>query len=174
MLPTTTHSAEVMVTARHIASWPQERNSLIPADCWRSAPCVVFRLPALKRAVPVCRNLVRAWLDGQGIHDDDTRYPVLLVLSELFSNAIKYSAGRHVTCRIWKSESLLHIEVHDRGGTASVPLMRRPSQAQEHGRGLELVAESSSRWGRRIEADDSCTVWAAIPLTAAVPTSMAP
>ncbi|WP_328687666.1 ATP-binding protein [Streptomyces caniferus] len=174
MLPTTTHSAEVMVTARHIASWPRERNALIPADCWRSAQRVAFRLPAVKRAVPVCRNLVRAWLDGQGIDDDDTRYPVLLVLSELFTNAIQYSAGRRVTCRIWRSEGLLHLEVHDRGGTSSVPLMRRPAQTQEHGRGLELVAHCSSRWGRRTEADSSCTVWAAIPLTAGVRNGMAP
>ncbi|MGW7488484.1 ATP-binding protein [Streptomyces sp. NPDC054786] len=174
MLPTTTHSAEVMVTARHIASWPQKRSALIPADCWRSAQCVVFRLPAVKRAVPVCRNLARAWLDGQGIHDEDTRYPALLVLSELFTNAIQYSASRRITCRIWRSENLLHIEVHDRGGTPSVPLMRRPGQAQEHGRGLELVAKSSSRWGRRTEPDNSCTVWAAIPLTAGVRHGMAP
>ncbi|MGW7576313.1 ATP-binding protein [Streptomyces sp. NPDC054765] len=174
MLPTSMHSAEVMVTVRHIASWPQERSALIPADCWRSAQRVVFRLPALKRAVPVCRNLARAWLDGQGIHDEDTRYPVLLVLSELFTNAVQYSAGRCVTCRIWKSAGLLHIEVHDRGGTASVPLLRRPGQAQEHGRGLELVAKSSWRWGRRVEDDNSCTVWAAIPLTAGLHHSMVP
>ncbi|MCZ1009854.1 ATP-binding protein [Streptomyces lydicus] len=174
MLPTTTHAAEVMVTARHIASWPQERGALIPADCWSSVQCVVFRLPAVKRAVPICRNLVRAWLDGQSIHDDDTCYPVLLVLSELFSNAVQYSASRYITCRIWRSESLLHIEVHDRGGTPSVPRMRRPGQAQEHGRGLELVAKSSSRWGRRTEADNGCTVWAAIPLTTSVRSGLAP
>ncbi|GES29593.1 ATP-binding protein [Streptomyces angustmyceticus] len=174
MLPTTTHSADVMVTARHIVSWPRERNSLIPADCWRSAQRVTFRLPAVRRAVPVCRNLARAWLDGQGIDDDDTRYPVLLVISELFTNAVQYSAGRRVTCRIWRSESLLHIEVHDRGGTASVPLMRSAGQSQEYGRGLALVAGSSSRWGRRTEDDDSCTVWAAIPLAAGVPHPMTP
>lgn len=115
MLPTTMHSAEVMVTARHIAGWPEERNSLVPADCWGSAQRVVLRMPALKRAVPVCRSLVRSWLDGQQIHDEDTRYLVLLVLSELFTNAIQYSAGPRITCRIGKSENHLHIEVHDRG-----------------------------------------------------------
>lgn len=174
MLPTTMHSAEVMVTARHIAGWPAERNSLVPADCWGSAQRVVLRMPALKRAVPVCRSLVRSWLDGQHIHDEDTRYLVLLVLSELFTNAIQYSAGPRVTCRIWTSENHLHIEVHDRGGTPSVPRMRRPGPSQEHGRGLELVDRSSARWGRRIEADHSCTVWAAVPLALGVPHGVAP
>lgn len=122
MLPTTMHSAEVMVTARHIAGWPEERNSLVPADCWGSVQRVVLRMPALKRAVPVCRSLVRSWLDGQRIHDEDTRYLVLLVLSELFTNAIQYSAGPRVTCRLWTSENELHIEVHDRGGTPRCPV----------------------------------------------------
>ncbi|WP_405838471.1 ATP-binding protein [Streptomyces platensis] len=174
MLPTTMHSAEVMVTARHIAGWPEERNSLVPADCWGSAQRVVLRMPALKRAVPVCRSLVRSWLDGQQIHDEDTRYLVLLVLSELFTNAIQYSAGPRVTCRIGKSEDHLHIEVHDRGGTPSVPGMRHPRPSQEHGRGLELVAKSSSQWGRRVEADHSCTVWAAVPLAIGVRHGVAP
>lgn len=115
MLPTTMHSAEVTVAVRHIANWPRERSEIVPADCWSSAPRVAFRLPALKRAVPVCRSLARAWLDGQRIHDDDTRYLMLLVLSELCTNAIQYSAGTRVTCRIWRSKDLLHIEVHDRG-----------------------------------------------------------
>ncbi|MFI0907666.1 ATP-binding protein [Streptomyces sioyaensis] len=174
MLPTTMHSAEVMVTVRHIASWPRERNEVVPADCWSSAQRVELRLPALKRAVPVCRSLARAWLDGQRIHDDDTRFLMLLVLSELCTNAIQYSAGTRVTCRIWRSEDLLHIEVHDRGGSASVPRVRHPGGKQEHGRGLELVATFSSRWGRRIEADSSCTVWAAVPLAAGTPPRIAP
>ncbi|MFF3543717.1 ATP-binding protein [Streptomyces platensis] len=174
MLPTTMHSAEVMVTARHIAGWPEERSSLVPADCWGSAQRVVLRMPALKRAVPVCRSLVRSWLDGQHIHDEDTRYLVLLVLSELFTNAIQYSAGPRITCRIWKSESQLHIEVHDRGGTPSVPRMRHPGPGQEHGRGLELVAKSSAQWGRRVEADHSCTVWAAVPLALGARHGVAP
>ncbi|UYB42372.1 ATP-binding protein [Streptomyces sp. Je 1-4] len=174
MLPTTMHSAEVMVTARHIAGWPEEGNSLVPADCWGSGQQVVLRLPALKRAVPVCRSLARSWLDGQRIHDEDTRYLVLLVLSELFTNAIQYSAGTRITCRIGRSENQLHIEVHDRGGTPSVPRRRHPGQEQEHGRGLELVAKSSSQWGRRVEADSGCTVWAAVPLAAGVRHGVAP
>ncbi|MFE1175758.1 ATP-binding protein [Streptomyces sp. NPDC058773] len=174
MLPTTMHSAEVMVTARHIAGWPAERNSLVPADCWGSAQRVVLRIPALKRAVPVCRSLARSWLDGQRIADEDTRYLVLLILSELFTNALQYSTGTRIDCRMWRSEDQLHLEVHDRGGTPSVPRMRRPDPAQEHGRGLELVANCSSRWGRRVEADSSCTVWAAVPLAAALRQGVAP
>ncbi|MFI0711620.1 ATP-binding protein [Streptomyces inhibens] len=165
MLPTTMHGAEVILTARHIDSWPAAASTLIPTDCWRSAQRVVLHLPPLKRAVPVCRSLARTWLDGHRIHDADTRYLVLLVLSELFTNAIRYSASNRITCRLWRSENLLYVEVHDRGGTPSVPRMRRPGQGQEHGRGLELVAKSSSKWGRRVEVDNSCTVWAAVPLT---------
>lgn len=99
---------------------------------------------------------------------------MLLVLSELFTNAIRYSAGTRVTCRIGRSENQLFIEVHDRGGTPSVPRMRHPDQEQEHGRGLELVARSSARWGRRVEADHSCVVWAAVPLAAGVRHPVAP
>lgn len=174
MLPTTMHSAEVTVAVRHIANWPRERSEIVPADCWSSAPRVVLRLPALRRAVPVCRSLARAWLDGQHIHDDDTRYLMLLVLSELCTNAIQYSAGTRFTCRIWRSKDLLHIEVHDRGGSASVPRVRHPGGEQEHGRGLELVALSSACWGRSIEADSGCTVWAALPLAAGGQRRMTP
>lgn len=174
MLPTTTQSAEVVLTARHIESWPAERDSVVPADCWHSAPRLAIQLPALKQAVPVCRSLARSWLDGQQVRDEDTRYLVLLVLSELFTNAIQYSASTRINCRMWKAGDLLHVEVHDRGGTASVPRMRRPGHDQEHGRGLKLVAKASARWGRRVEADNSCTVWAVLPLTADVPNWVAP
>ncbi|MEU8685276.1 ATP-binding protein [Streptomyces sp. NPDC048611] len=135
---------------------------------------MVLRLPALKRAVPVCRSLARSWLDGQHIDDEDTRYLVLLILSELFTNALQYSAGTRITCRMGRADNHLHLEVHDRGGTPSVPRMRRPGPAQEHGRGLELVDKSSARWGRRIEADSGCTVWASVPLAAGVPHGVAP
>ncbi|MFH8633540.1 ATP-binding protein [Streptomyces lydicus] len=169
MLPTM-HGADVILTARHIDTWPDARSALVPADGWRTAGRLSIGLPPLERSVPVCRVLARAWLDGQRIHAEDTRHLVLLVLSELVTNAIQHSASMRITCRLRKAGDLLHVEVHDNGGTPWVPRMRRPGQGQEHGRGLELVARSAVQWGRRVEAGNGCTVWASLPLTAGVRT----
>ncbi|MEU5209573.1 ATP-binding protein [Streptomyces sp. NPDC020742] len=166
MLPTM-HGVDVILTARHIDTWPEPKSALVPADGWRSAGQLTVSLPPLERAVPVTRALARTWLDGQRIHGDDTRYLVLLVLSELVTNAIQHSASMRITCRLRRSEDLLHIEVHDHGGTPWVPRMRRTGPGQEHGRGLELVAKSCAQWGRRTDTGDGCTVWAAVPLPAA-------
>ncbi|WP_234430670.1 ATP-binding protein [Streptomyces sp. NRRL F-4489] len=168
MLPST-QEAGIHLTARQVETWPGAKAAVIPSDRWRSSKHATFSLPPLERSVPVCRALVRAWLDGQRIRGEDTRYLVLLVLSELVTNAIQHSGTLRVTCRLRRTADELSIEVHDGGGTPWVPRRRSPDPGQERGRGLDLVARSCTRWGRRTGPDNGCVVWAAVPLSPGAP-----
>jgi anti-sigma regulatory factor (Ser/Thr protein kinase) len=126
---------------------------------WRP---VSFAVPALKRSVPLCRRLSRLWLDAQCVDDQDARDMVLLVVSELVSNAVVHSASARVTCRLGRSGNCVLVEVSDQGRAASVPFPARPARNGIGGRGLAIVAELAAEWGVRREAG-ACTVWAAVP-----------
>ncbi len=166
--------AGIELTAHQIENWPEAKATVMSPDHWRPGKQTAFSLPSLERSVPVCRALARAWLDGQQIQADDTRYLILLTLSELVTNAIQHSGALRVTCRLRRSAHQVHIEVHDGGGTPWVTRRRYPDHGQENGRGLELVAKSCLQWGRRTETDDGCTVWATVPLSTCAPVGCLP
>ncbi len=85
---------------------------------------------------------------------------VLLLTSELVTNAVKY--GRPpVELRLRCDRRQLLIEVED--AATAVPRKLRPSPFQEHGRGLQLVAGVSDRWGTRPTADGKA-VWCSLAL----------
>ncbi|MEU5010936.1 ATP-binding protein [Streptomyces sp. NPDC021749] len=173
MLPSI-QEAGIELTAHQIETWPDAKATVLSPDDWRSTEQTAFSLPPLERSVPVCRALARAWLDGQQIQGDDTRYLILLTLSELVTNAIRHSGALRITCRLRRSGHQVHIEVHDGGGTPWVTRRRRPDHRQESGRGLELVAKSCLQWGRRTEPENGCTVWATVSLNTCAPVGRLP
>jgi hypothetical protein len=82
-----------------------------------------------------------------------------LLVSELVTNAIRYSRGE-VTLRL-VNEGTLVCEVHDNSG--AMPRLRQPNGDDEHGRGLQVVRLLAKRWGARRTATGK-VVWCEQPL----------
>ncbi|WP_394814921.1 SpoIIE family protein phosphatase [Streptomyces millisiae] len=78
-----------------------------------------------------------------------------LLVSELVTNAIRYSSGP-VRLRLIR-QSVLTCEVADASSTS--PRLRHPRTLDEGGRGLFLVAQLARRWGTRYVADGKI-IWA--------------
>lgn len=102
------------------------------------------------------RQFVRAGIEGWS--DRDRRDVVVLLTSELVTNAIQHGSVQGVPVRIRlllaRRDDLVRVEVWD----ASVlqPLLSEPVDGS--GRGLRIVDRLASRWGADLEADGK-TVW---------------
>jgi GAF domain-containing protein len=77
-----------------------------------------------------------------------------LLVSELVTNAVKYSRGE-VTLRLVNEKALV-CEVLDTSG--ALPRLRQASSDDENGRGLQVVRQLSHRWGTRRTATGK-VVW---------------
>ena len=77
-----------------------------------------------------------------------------LLVSELVGNVVRHAKGP-VRLRLLRSRSLI-CEVYD--GSLTTPRIRRAADTDEGGRGLQLVAALSRRWGARYTADGKC-IW---------------
>jgi anti-sigma regulatory factor (Ser/Thr protein kinase) len=71
---------------------------------------------------------------------------VLLLTSELVSNAVRHGGTRLVAIRCEAVPQHVRVEVFDEG-SGFVPQRRSPDRNSAGGWGLELVDELSSRWG---------------------------
>jgi hypothetical protein len=164
MSPITTSGTDITLTPRQVEEWPKAVDADTPVHRWPKGRPVSFSVPSLERAVPISRILTVLWLDVEGIRDEWARYATLLVMSELMTNAIEHTASARVTGRLRRTDNQLLVEVHDQGSSSSVPRLRYPDHAEDHGRGLALVAEFVLGWGMRLGADGGCMVWATVPL----------
>ncbi|MCW2608666.1 MAG: histidine kinase [Frankiales bacterium] len=109
-----------------------------------AARTATLSLPDDAQAVGVLRHTARRLLREWEL-DDDVQDSVLLLLSELATNALVHGHPP-VEVRL-RLGSTLVLEVHD---TASyLPSRRRPGDDDEHGRGLQLVSLLAERWGTR-------------------------
>lgn len=124
-----------------------------------------FRLPAVDTAVAHARRRVRdrlhEWRVGQQLSED-----AQLLVSELFTNAVRHTASEKVSCELWLVGLRLCLEVTDQGGGPD-PLEPRPGTADadgESGRGLLLVSVLADDWGIRRNLDggpgSGHSVWA--------------
>jgi two-component sensor histidine kinase len=82
-----------------------------------------------------------------------------LLVSELVTNAVKYSRGE-VTLRLVNEKALV-CEVLDSSG--ALPRLRQANSEDESGRGLQVVRQLSQRWGARRTATGK-VVWCEQPL----------
>ena len=104
-------------------------------------------LPALDRAVAQARAAVDR-LETLDSHPD-ARFAVRLLVSELFTNAVKYGRPRDARVRV----SLEIDEAHVRGEIADHGLgfveghVPMPGQDAESGRGLAFLDAMADRWG---------------------------
>ena len=78
-----------------------------------------------------------------------------LVTSELLTNAAQHAVPP-LQLRVLAEEGEIRIEVHDHASYE--PRKQRPDSEDEHGRGLQIVAALSERWGTR-PTDRGKAVW---------------
>ncbi|MGW3649887.1 ATP-binding protein [Streptomyces sp. NPDC000878] len=124
----------------------------------------MFALPATPVSVGAARRKVRDLLDTWGVGADTTDN-VLLMTSELVTNALTHTASERVVCRLRLSAGRLHIEVEDENRGGTLPAQRIPGPDEQCGRGLLLVGMLSSDWGVRDAPHGSGRiVWAELPL----------
>ncbi|MEV6864883.1 SpoIIE family protein phosphatase [Streptosporangium subroseum] len=116
------------------------------------------------RAAGVARQHVREQLSTWGL--DDLATTTELLASELIGNVVRHAKGP-ILLRLLRSRSLI-CEVYDRSLTT--PRIRRTSETDEGGRGLQLVTALSQRWGTRYTAEGKC-IWTEQPLPTGPPTS---
>lgn len=102
------------------------------------------------------RAFVRTTLDQWGVAGTED---IVLVASELFSNAVLHGAGA-VEIRIRRGRGRLRVEVVD-GGGGTVPTVLAPRAAGTvTGRGLRIVDRLATAWGTTRDAQGRTAVWA--------------
>jgi anti-sigma regulatory factor (Ser/Thr protein kinase) len=106
--------------------------------------------------IPRCRRFVTEVFEAHGRTAGEA---VLLVASELVTNAVRHGAG-DAELRVELDGGDVRIEVVD-GGHAKVESPRKvPPPSALGGRGLLLVRELSRRWGAGFDAAGHTLVWA--------------
>jgi len=99
-------------------------------------------------------------LEDWGIVDGSSRDNVLLLGSELASNAVEHtSTGFTVSIRVAGMQA--RVDVYDTG--AVLPTLVQPTAEAHRGRGLLLVDRLSAAWGAS-PAPDGKDVWFEVPL----------
>ncbi len=110
--------------------------------------------------VPAARRFVAEALASAGLPASDE---VLLVVSELATNAIRHGAG-DMEVRVLPGVGQVRVEVLDEGGAAVPEPPGAPPLAGIGGRGLHLVRAMSQAWGTGFDAAGRTLVWAEVPL----------
>ncbi|MFI1969165.1 hypothetical protein BLA24_25660 [Streptomyces cinnamoneus] len=113
-----------------------------------------WSFPAEPGAVRTARTLVRDTLREWGMHAL-TDVTVLLV-SELVTNSLRYASGPIGVRMYSRAGPFLLVEVSD--PLPEPPRERVAAEDDEGGRGLQLVALASRRWGTR-PGNTGKTVW---------------
>ncbi|QCD54216.1 histidine kinase [Streptomyces hawaiiensis] len=99
---------------------------------------------------------------------DDLVMTTELLASEMVGNVVRHAKGP-LRLRLVRSRALI-CEVYD--GSLTTPRIRRARDTDEGGRGLQLIAALSQRWGVRYMFDGKC-IWTEQPLPDAPPTHTA-
>ncbi|WP_344021806.1 ATP-binding protein [Streptomyces luteireticuli] len=114
----------------------------------RPTDAYAFHFPALNASVAEARRRVLARLREWGV-DETACDDAQLVVSELFTNAVRHTDSDKVSCQVRVSPALLRIEVADHGCASTEPRARCSGADEESGRGLLLVGALSQAWGVR-------------------------
>jgi anti-sigma regulatory factor (Ser/Thr protein kinase) len=115
-------------------------------------------LPSAESAIGQARAAVDR-LEGLDVHPE-ARFAVRLLVSELFTNAVKYgwqSENARVRFAVEVGESRVRVEVGDRGRGFVADDVSMPGHESDSGRGLAFLDALASRWGV-IRNGESC-VW---------------
>ncbi|WP_416530038.1 SpoIIE family protein phosphatase [Streptomyces coelicoflavus] len=124
---------------------------------YRKGDTATWRLPAREDAAARARALVLALL-RQWRTRDGTRDSVLLLVSELVTNAVRHARGP-ITVRLIRAGPGLLCEVGDTGNGR--PRLGRAGLLDDGGRGLHVVHRLTTRWGVRW-TETGKVVWAEV------------
>ena len=108
----------------------------------------VLLLPFAASSVGVARRRLVSDLIAADVYDSAV-CDVALVISELFSNALRHAAplpGSKIRVAWRIDPANVQVSVSD-GGGPTVPELGEPTQGATGGRGLRIVEKLSSRWG---------------------------
>ncbi|MFE0352165.1 SpoIIE family protein phosphatase [Streptomyces nigra] len=125
---------------------------------YRKEDTATWRLPARGDAAARARALVTGLLERWDTRED-TRDSVLLVVSELVANAVRFARGPLTVRLIRGGHGQLLCEVGDKGNGR--PRLGRKDLLGDGGRGLHVVHGLTTRWGVRW-TDDGKVVWASV------------
>lgn len=118
-----------------------------------------WSLPDDPRAAGQARRHVREQLSTWGL--DDLTPTTELLASELVGNVVRHAKGP-VSLRLLHGAELI-CEVFD--GSLTMPRIRRATDTDEGGRGLQLITALTQRWGTRYTSTGKC-IWTEQALTA--------
>ncbi|MCS0638012.1 ATP-binding protein [Streptomyces sp. LP05-1] len=134
------------------------------ATAWR------FTAPAVEITVPRIRHAVRDLLERQGVPvPDDTAQGLLVILSELVTNAVRHAAllSPEVGVEVALGERWVRVAVED--DHPYRPTALEADEDRTGGRGLLLVREITREAGGAYDVEHTAgggkVVWAALPLT---------
>ncbi len=145
-----------------------------PADCEPLGPLPYegvwrFTAPAVDASVPQARRAVRELLARQGVPvTDDLAQGLLLIVSELVTNAVKHAAllSPMVTLEIAVGAEWVRVAVEDNHPYR--PTALEADHARTGGRGLLLVREVTREAGGVCDVEHTASggkvIWAALPL----------
>ncbi|MFE2218830.1 SpoIIE family protein phosphatase [Streptomyces canus] len=116
-----------------------------------------WSLPEDPKAASQARRHIREQLAAWDL--DDLSPTTELLVSELVGNVVRHARGP-VRLRLLHTTELI-CEVYD--GSQTMPRIRRATETDEGGRGLQLISALSSRWGARYTPTGKC-IWTEQPL----------
>ncbi|QPP05621.1 ATP-binding protein [Streptomyces bathyalis] len=129
-----------------------------------------FTAPALDSSVPQLRHAVRDLIRRQGAVPDEVLQNLLLILSELASNAVRHAAllSPEIGVEVGLRNGWLRIAVEDSHPYRPKALDADPDQEHIGGRGLLLVKVITSEAGGVCDVEQTGTggkvIWAALPI----------
>jgi anti-sigma regulatory factor (Ser/Thr protein kinase) len=116
-------------------------------------------LPVDRDAPRQARMTVGDMLDSWHVGDLDWVYDVLLVTSELVTDAVKHG-GKRVQLEMTLDPSHLMLSVAD--GSSGASQMRAAPDTAEAARGLAIVQAVADRWGVETTSDGGKLTWVRI------------
>lgn len=88
---------------------------------------------------------------------------VVLLVSELASNVLLHCRDRRCAVSVSLTSDGRALRVGVRDYERRVPELRRPTEFQEHGRGLQVINDLAERWGW-VRRPDGKEVWCEVSL----------
>ncbi|MFG2626401.1 ATP-binding protein [Streptomyces sp. NPDC048473] len=129
-----------------------------------------FTAPAVDVSVPQARHAVRDLLNRQGVPvADDIADGLLLIVSELVTNAVKHAAllSPELAVEVAVGAEWVRVSVEDNHPYR--PTALETDYAQTGGRGLLLVREITREAGGACDVEHTAgggkIIWAALPLS---------
>ncbi|MFD2684941.1 ATP-binding protein [Streptomyces phyllanthi] len=128
-----------------------------------------FTAPAVDASVPQARRAVRDLLARQGVPlTDDLLHGLLLIVSELVTNAVKHAALLSPTIAVEVAVGAEWVRVAVEDNHPYRPSALEADHARTGGRGLLLVREISREAGGVCDVEHTASggkvIWVALPL----------